>query len=440
MGQINARAYRRHAAIPLYKRAVQLDPNFAEGWRALGSTEWGVDYFEDALADSQKAYDLRERVSELERLQIESSYYAIRGNRRRDIEILEVTVQAYPRSSINWNNLAYSCKRDGQDEKAVRAFRRCLEVDPDRAAPTAELIDLLFGMNRVKEASEACVYAANHHMDPSVCRLAPLSSAFRAGDAAAVKRQVDLIAALPRGPRLREQKTFAAFQGRIGEAREIWRPLAKCYQCASDAPFDSETLLAEAAAGRCDLVERDLAGGKPDRDEIDLPRAAFAAAACQDPKRTQAFTAEFLKISPNDTFKHDVFAPCVQALAARSGDPLPPAAVAYDVTRRDTMSPAGTATLYCRGEIFLAQKKGAEAAAQFQTLVDNPSWSALDVFYAPAWAGLARAADMAGDAERSRKAYDEFFRLWKTADADLPLLIQAKRESDEAARTRSASR
>jgi hypothetical protein len=201
-------------------------------------------------------------------------------------------------------------------------------------------------------------------------------------------------------------------------------------------PFDPRTLTAEATAGRCDLVESDLAGGKPPRNEFALSWAAFAAAACRDTKRTQAFTADFLTVSPNDTFKSDVFAPCVQALAAGSSDPLPGAAVTYEVTRKDTMSPAGMATLYCRGEIYLAQKKGAEAAAQFQTIVDNPGWSPLGPFYVPAWAGLGRAAAMSGDAARSRKAYGEFFRLWSTADADLPLLIEAKRASGDAALAR----
>jgi serine/threonine protein kinase/tetratricopeptide (TPR) repeat protein len=434
LGQKNTRARRYLASIPLYKRAVELDPNFAEAWRALGVTQWAVDYFEDGLVSSQKAYDLRGRASELERLQIESTYYIARGDRRRAIEILEVAVQAYPKSPINWANLAYTYKRAGLDEKAVRAYRQVIEINPEATSPPNELIDLLFGMNRVQEASQACQQAVNQHREPPICRSAPLSSAVRAGDTAEVKRQLDRIAALSEKARLGEQKNFAAFQGRIREARIMSRQYDKCLPCGLDAPtIDSGILMAEATAGRCDLVESDLAQGKPDRDEIDLPRAAFAAAACRDPKRMQAFLAEFLKISPNDTFKNDVFAPCVQALAVGSVDPLPSAVVAYDVVRKDTMSPAGMSTLYCRGEIYLAQKKGAEAAAQFQTIVDNPGWSPLGTFYVPALAGLAQAEAMSGDFARSRKAYDEFFRLWKTADADLPLLIEAKRASGEAA-------
>jgi tetratricopeptide (TPR) repeat protein len=433
LGQKNARAYRQKAAIPLYKRAVELDPNFAEAWRALGATQGAQDYYEEALVTSQKAYDLRGRVSELERLQIESSYYMVRRDWRRSIEILDVAVQAYPRSPINWNNLAYNSARAGMDEKALRAYRQLLELDPGQASPTTGLIRLLIGMNRMKEASQACAEAASQRIEPPNCRSAALSSAVLAGDTAEVKRQLDWIAAQPERRRLADQKSLAIFQGRIREAREESRQyFVKCLPCGIDVQFDAVLLTAEAMAGRCDLVEGDLARHKPDRDEDDLPRAAFSAAACRDAKRAEAYTAELLKISPNDPFKSDVFAPCVQALAAGSDTALPSAVMAYDVTRKDTMTPAGIAALYCRGEIYLAQKNGAEAATQFQTIVDNPGWSPLSAFYVPAWAGLGRAAAMSGDSARSRKAYDEFFRLWATADADLPLLIEAKRVSGEA--------
>jgi len=417
-------------AIPLYRRAVEIDPNFAEAWRALAMAHINVDHFDEAGPAAQKAYDLRGRVSELERLQIEATYYMVQGDRRRVIEILQTAVQAYPRSLISWNNLALNYKRAGMDEKAVSAYRQSIELTPDSAAGYSEIIDLLVGMNRLQEAQQYCGQAANRRVEPPTCRSVLLFSAVRAGDSAEVKRQLDRIAALPEAAaRLADQKKFAAFQGRIREARELARQYGACLPCGLDVPFETATLAAEAIAGRCDLVESDLAHGRPTRNEVALSLAAFAAAACRDTKSTRTFTAELIKVSPNDAFKHDVFAQCVQALAKGSGDPLPAAVMAYDVTRKDTASPAGNATLYCRGEIYLAQKKGAEAAAQFQTIVDNPGWAPLSIFYVPAWIGVARAAAMSGDAERSRKAYDEVFKLWKTADADLPLLIQARRQS-----------
>jgi hypothetical protein len=315
---------------------VELDPNFAEAWRSLAAMHNNIDQIEEAMVASQKAYDLRGRVSELERLQIESTYYIVRGDTRRVIEILQVTVQAFPRSYNSWNNLANNSVRAGLDDQAVRAYRHALELGPEAQVPSTELIKLLIGMNRVQEARQACVEAANQRMEPSICRLAALSSAARAGDTAEVKRQLDRIATLPEKERLAEQKSFAAFQGGIREAREESQKYNQWLQCGLDVPLDSDLLTAEAMAGRCDLVESDLAGAKPPRNDLHLPRVAFSAAACRDSKRAQTSTAELLKISPNDTFKSDVFAPCVQARAAGSGAPLTGAVAAYDVTRKDT--------------------------------------------------------------------------------------------------------
>jgi tetratricopeptide (TPR) repeat protein/tRNA A-37 threonylcarbamoyl transferase component Bud32 len=430
LGQKATRASRYPAAIQLFKHAVELDPDFAEAWRGLGVSASAIDRIDDALAASQKAYDLRGRVSELERLQIESSYYLVRGDRRREAEILDVAVQAYPRAYINWNNLAYDSKRLGQDEKSLSAYRHVLELTPDWSGARRELIDLLFIMNRPQEAEQACAEAASLHMEPGICRTTRLFSAVRSGDAAELQRQLDAIAAAPEGERLARQKTFAMFQGRFRDARELSRQM-KCLECGQG--FDTVLAVGEALAGRCDVVKEGFARGNLNHDEFGLSREAYAAAACRDTARTKEFVAELLKVSPNDTFKSDVYAPCLQSLAAGSRDPLTGEAAAYEVMRKDRMSPAGLFTLYCRGQVYLAQKKSAQAAAAFQTILDHPEWSPLDIVYAPAWAGVARAAAMSGDSARSGKAYGEFLRLWKTADTDSPLLIEAKRASGDEA-------
>lgn len=150
------------------------------------------------------------------------------------------------------------------------------------------------------------------------------------------------------------------------------------------------------------------------------------AALCRDTKRTQEFTATLAKVSAlGDVFKNNVYLPCLRALAAGSGDALSSAVAAYPVSRSRNGPIAAITAVYCRGEIYVAQKKGAEAAAQFQ-IVDNPGWRPLGYLYAPAWARLARAAAMNGDTGRSRRAYETFQRLWKEADTDLPLLVEAK--------------
>jgi tetratricopeptide (TPR) repeat protein len=436
MGHKELRSGRFRSAITYFQRAVDIDPAFAEAWRAIAAGHFSVDHFDEARAASQKAYDLRGRVSEIERLLIESTYYAIRRDARRTIEVLEIAVHTYPRSNISWNNLANSYEANGQDEKSLWAYRELLKVAPETSV-YMQIIDLLLTMNRIEEANQSCIDAANRNMQPRVCRSIPLFLAARAQNETEVKRQLELIGKIPdaRG-RLTLQKSFAAFQGRIRDARELARQYtAACSSCDPYAPpFDSSMLVAEAVAGRCDLVKTDFAAGvEPSPHEVNTGEAALAAALCRDVKRTEVFTAELAKITNlDDNFKNNVYLPCVRALASGSRDPLPSAIAAYPVSRGRNGPVAAITTVYCRGEIYLAQKKGAEAATQFQIIVDNPGWQTLGYLYGPAWARLGQAAAMSGDTERSRKAYDEFFRLWKTADADLPLLKEAKRVSGEA--------
>jgi tetratricopeptide (TPR) repeat protein len=438
LGSKELHALHNRVALPYFQRAVELDPDFAEAWRAMASAQGNVDDYEEARKASQKAYDLRGRVSELERLLIEAGYYTVRRDFRRTIEVLEIAVHAYPRSWVSWNNLANAYKSNGQDERSLQAFREMLALSP--GGPVyANLVGLLLGMNRIEEANRTCVEAANRNMEPRSCRSIRLFLAARDGNEAEVKNQLALIEKISDAqPRLGFQKSFAAFQGRIREARELSRKYSDA--CRACDPYSQELdtgmLAAEAVAGRCDLVKSDFAArGKPQRHEVLMGEAAFAAAHCRDTNRTQAFTAELAKITNlTDDFKNNVYLPCLHALATGSGATLPSAVAAYAVSRPKDGPIAAITTVYCRGEIYLAQKKGAEAAAEFQIIVDNPGWQPLGYLYVPAWAGVARGAAMSGDAERSRKAYDTFLTLWNGADQDLPLLIEAKRDAAGAAR------
>jgi len=86
---------------------------------------------------------------------------------------------------------------------------------------------------------------------------------------------------------------------------------------------------------------------------------------------------------------------------------------------------------YLRGQIYLSEQKGAEAAAEFQKILDHRGWSPTSVMYVPAHLWLARAAVIQGDQAKARKSYQDFFALWKDADADLPVLIEAKKEYEK---------
>ena len=83
---------------------------------------------------------------------------------------------------------------------------------------------------------------------------------------------------------------------------------------------------------------------------------------------------------------------------------------------------------YTRGLAYLQEKSGREAAAEFQETIANRGAAALSVLYPLSHLGLARANALAGDLPKARKSYQDFLALWKDADADIPILIQAKQE------------
>jgi predicted Zn-dependent protease len=112
------------------------------------------------------------------------------------------------------------------------------------------------------------------------------------------------------------------------------------------------------------------------------------------------------------------------AVEVRHGNPgkaveLLRAAAPYELGNLDVV--------YARGQAYLAARAGAEAAAEFQKMLDHQGAVAGPV-YPLAHLGLGRAWALAGDSARSRKAYQDFLALWKEADLDIPILQEARQE------------
>ena len=146
--------------------------------------------------------------------------------------------------------------------------------------------------------------------------------------------------------------------------------------------------------------------------------------------QAKSLVDELARRFPTDSLINQVRIPLIEAhIEMERGNPAQ-AIQLLEKTRlygRNILFPIA----YLRGQAFLAEKKGAEAAAQFQEILDNRGWSALSYFYPLAYAGLARAAMLQGDRDKALKAYQDFFTLWKEADNDLTILIEAKKEYEQ---------
>jgi tetratricopeptide (TPR) repeat protein len=91
----------------------------------------------------------------------------------------------------------------------------------------------------------------------------------------------------------------------------------------------------------------------------------------------------------------------------------------------------GVTTNYARAKLYLEQGRGNEAAAEFRTIIERPYIDPLSPAHALARLGLGRALKITGDNAGARKAYQDFFALWKDADPDLPALIEARKEYEQ---------
>jgi hypothetical protein len=260
--------------------------------------------------------------------------------------------------------------------------------------------------------------------------------AFVQGDAAAMKQEIDWATGKPEEYAAQTwQADSAAFSGQLKKAQEFSQ---RAFELAQQrdlkevaAQISAGATLRDAQFGKCGNVKQQTAQPLAlSHDRLTLSLAANASALCGDTGQTNSIIDELSKRFPTDTLVNEQRIALIQAtLAVNNGNP----AQALQLLE-GTRTHAGYLLFpiaYLRGQAYLHDKKGAEAAAEFQTILDHRGWSPLSYFYPFAQLGLARAASLQGDNATARKFYQDFIAAWKDADPDLPLLIDAKKEYEK---------
>jgi len=423
-------------SIPFYKRAIELDPNFAMAYARLAVAYNNQFQTEVAAQYSQKAYDLRDRVSERERFYISEKYTSyVTGDRDEAINVLKAWSQSYPNDYIPHNNLAVNYSLIGQFEEALKESREAVRLSPNNTTSLGNYVENFIKLNRFDEARQVLEQTLGQNPDRPIYRFYSSQIAFIQGDSDTMKRDLDWWAKRPTDTdRLDFLAGTSAFYGQWHKAMdfshrsiEIMISQNRKENAGQTETFDS---FFDGLLGRCEIAREGVTRGVAlSRDRIGLGSAAMTLAYCNELAQSQSFVDELQKRFPKDTPTIGLLIPMVRAtMEMNRGNTAQAIEILRPAGRFELGNIAGFWLTYIRGEVYLRQKAGNEAAAAFQMILDHRGIEPISPLYPLAHLGLARASVLSGDTARARKEYQDFLALWKDADPELPILQQAKDE------------
>jgi len=430
------------AALPLLKRAVELDANFAMAYVALGTVYFNLSETALAVTSTQKAYALRDRVSERERLRIDSSYYGlVTGELEKEAQIYELWKDTYPRDQTPYQNLALYYGYLGQYENALDGYREALHLEPTNAMNYLTVAGTYMNLNRFDEAKSTLDEAAKRKLQYDLFPWISYMLAFLRDDSTEIEKAV-VPGSFNEGIRdylLASQGDTEAFYGRLKSARGL---SARAVDAARQsgvperaAAWQAHTALREAEFGNS-LLARQQATAALGLSSAPAVRtvAALALARAGDTARAGAVVKDLNRRFPTDTLLNGYWIPSVQAAIeidrknpARAIEVLQ-IAVPYELggqpINQDTLYP-----VYLRGLAYLMQRDGSAAASEFQNILDhrgrvtNCSLGALAHFQ------LGKAFALAGDTAKAQAAFGAFLALWSDADPDAAVRHEAQVEN-----------
>ena len=430
-------------AIPLYRRAVELDPQFAMAHAALGITYGTAREYDLAAQYSRRAFELRDRVSERERFYIAARYYMdVLDDGDRAIEVLELWKQTYPRDFAPRTNLSARYCAIGRYEQGLEEAREGLRLNPDAGVAYAAVAHNALCMGRYEEAASALAQAATRKLDPPYSPYMLYAIAFVKGDSSAMQRQVDRVAATPAEPgMLSIQALSAAYTGRVREARDLTKraiELARSQDLEEGAGlYAAGEALWEAAYGNCSESKRAAARSLAlSRGRYDLSWNALAAGICGDSTLAGQLADEMVRRFPQDSFFKASWLPMIDAaLSLHRGHPAAALERLQTTARVELGTNAALWPAYLRGMAYLDQGAAAEARLEFKKILDNKGVllpkdfnPAAITLYPLAYLGSARAAARAGDEEGTRSAYEALLALWQDGDAGMAAVRAARHE------------
>ncbi len=442
------------AALPYHQRAIELDPNFAMGYRAVGDAYIALGEPKRASEYYTKAFQLREHASELEKLAVAATYYrSVTGELDKAAQIYLEEIETYPRKAEAYARLGEVFSSQGQYEKAIEITTQAVQIAPDSAVWYENLAKYALALQRFDKARQMIQEAQVRKLDSDISRLFLYALGFLGADSSAMSEQQQWFARRPEYENfgLAYASDTEAYGGRLGKARELTKRAVDSAVGAdnkeSGAIYLANAALEETAYGNPAQARQSAAEAlklAPTSQAVEV-EAALAFAMAGDTARAESLAQNLGKRFPLDTQMQSLWLPAIQAQLAldkkNSTSALSPLQPASPIELGETPFGNNISCLYhvyVRGEAYLAAGQGSVAAAEFQKILDHSGivWNCWTG--ALAHLGVARAnalqsrTSQGADADAARvralAAYKDFLTLWKDADPDIPILKQAKAE------------
>jgi serine/threonine protein kinase/tetratricopeptide (TPR) repeat protein len=437
------------ASVPFFRRATEIDPKFALAYAQLGVSYSGIGESVLSAESTTKAWQLRDRVSDQEKFFIDFTYdRQVTGNLEKAYQTLELWFQTYPRGenpSARGFLGGLATPGTGRYERAIEMNQKRIAETPDEALGYSGLASDYFFLDRFAEAASTLQSASARKLETPDLLVLRYNIAVLKGDQA----EMDRVAGVARGKRraehwmAHEEALALAHSGHLQAAR---RSSNRAVDSALQAG-DRETAAGyQAARAVWEAAYGDAAEGKKNAmASLELSKgrdvqyaAGLALALAEDLPRSEALAGDLERNFPEDTFTKFTYVPVLRALAALGqGKPADSVdrlqtALQYELAVNglnfNHFYLGGLHSAYVRGEALLASRRYAEAAAEFQKILDHRGIVGADPIGALAHVQLGRAFALSGDKTKAKAAYEAFFALWKDADPTIPILKSAKTE------------
>ena len=425
-GRLELAGGRFLASVAFFERAVALDPNFAMAYHYMAVAYGNAGDTGRAAQYKKKAFALIDRVSEYERYNILAGYYETTGELDKAIDTYRQAFGNYPRWFAFHNGMSEDLIVLGQFAEGLKEGQTAVQLEPSAEAPYRRVLDAYMCLDRLDEAKKVAETVRKLGIAAARVHQRFLEMAYIGDDQAAADKEIQWFAGKPEEYiSLGLQAANRNVLGQRSESSKLYKRAAETAlrRGLTDvaAGFEEADARADTLSGNCGTVRR-------------LGRPALELAMCGDTAGAEKLAAATTARLPNGIVWNAVQLPEIRAaIDLQHGQPanavdLLAAASPYERAYPDAV--------YLRGLAYLNLRKGVEAAAEFQKILDHkgaswgstwryPNWG---LYYSLSYLGLARGSALAGDTSKARKAFQDFFALWKMADTDLPVLADARKE------------